>query len=195
MKKKFSLPIVLLPAVFFFFVSFENTHAQLFDKGDKIVSLGFGLGSTYYSYSAAYKTSIPPLWISGDYCIMEKLGPGNLGAGAYFGYSGYKSKWYYNNDPYGYKYNVYIIGARGTYHFVDLIDKLDLYGGLLLGAKIVTNKEYGYWEPTHYNTANGSGLAYSFFAGARYFFTDNLSGMAELGYGIAWLSLGVSLKL
>ena len=37
--------------------------------------------------------------------------------------------------------------------------------------------------------------AYSWFVGARYYFTDKLAGMAELGYGITYLNLGVSLKL
>jgi hypothetical protein len=37
-------------------------------------------------------------------------------------------------------------------------------------------------------------VAYSLFAGARYFLSDNFGVMAELGYGIAYLSLGASLK-
>ena len=38
----------------------------------------------------------------------------------------------------GVKYNTLIFGARGTYHFTDLVDKLDLYGGMMLGAEIVS---------------------------------------------------------
>ncbi len=40
---------------------------------------------------------------------------------------------------------------RGTYHFTDLVDKLDLYGGIMLGAEIVTDKAYGDWEGTDYS--------------------------------------------
>ncbi len=196
MKKKFRLLLSSLVLTTFLLGSGLTAKAQLFDQGDKVLSFGIGIGSTYYTWGTHYSTTVPPIFISGDYCLREKLGPGNLGVGPYLGFSGYKSKWTdYAGDEYGYKYTTFIIGARGTYHFVDLVDKLDLYGGILLGAKIVTHKSYGDWGIYDYSSAHGSGVAYSFFAGARYYFSDNFAAMAELGYGIAWLSLGVSLKL
>ena len=39
------------------------------------------------------------------------------------------------------------------------------------------------------------GLVYAGFIGARYYFTPKLAAMAELGYGIAILNIGVSFKL
>ena len=85
----------------------------------------------------------------------------------------------------------YSLEHAGTYHFVDLVDKLDLYGGITLGAKIYTYSYYGGYEDS--NKAS-MGLLDEFFAGARYYFTDNFAVMGELGYGIAWLKAGVSLK-
>ena len=166
-------------------------NAQIFDKGDVVLSFGLGLGATYYTGGWGYKTTVPPIFVAGDYCLREDLGPGNLGVGGYLGYSAYKYDYY---DDWGVKYNTLIFGARGTYHFTDLVDKLDLYGGMMLGAEIVSNKEYGDWEGANYS-ANSSGVAFDIFAGARYYFTDSFGVMGELGYGISWLKIGVSLKL
>jgi len=182
--KIFALSLVLaltVPAV----------NAQLFDEGDIILSFGLGLGSTYYPLGSHYKTTIPPVFVTGDYCLREDLGPGNLGVGGYLGFSGYR--WDESFSDYWIKYNTFIIGARGTYHFVDLVDKLDLYGGLLLGAEIVSHRDN--FDLDYYDNYNSSGVAYSLFAGARYFFTDNIAVMGELGYGIAVLSFGISFKL
>jgi hypothetical protein len=170
---------------------FSKVNAQLFDEGDVILSFGLGLGSTYYTVGTYYKTTLPPIFITGDYCLREDLGPGNLGIGGYLGISGYKYE--YPSSDWNVKYNTFIIGGRGTYHFTDLVDKLDLYGGILLGAEIVTAK-YSDNDLEDVYDADGSGVAYSIFAGARYFLTDNFAVMGELGYGIAWLSIGVSLK-
>jgi hypothetical protein len=184
--------IIVLSVVLALFLPFATLNAQIFDKGDKVLSFGLGLGSTYVGgWNSYYKTSVPPIFVAGDYCLREDLGPGNLGVGGILAYSAYKTE-YNNGGIYGSKYTTFIIGARGTYHFVDLVDKLDLYGGVVLGAKIVNDKAYGDYSGVY--SVNGSGAVYDLFAGARYYFTDNLGVMGELGYGIAWLKFGVSLK-
>ena len=38
----------------------------------------------------------------------------------------------------------------------------------------------------------GSNLGLSVFVGGRYHFTDNLAGFVELGYGVAYLNLGLA---
>ena len=192
MKKGIRIAVLSLALVLC--IPFTSLNAQLFDEGDKVVSFGVGLGATYYVLGSAYSTTLPPLFVAGDYCFREDLGPGNLGLGAYFGISGYKSEYHYIGlDDYGYKYTSIIFGARGTYHFTDLVDKLDLYGGVMIGPEIVINKYYGEDVADH-SSPDGSGIAYDVFAGARYYLTDNFAGMAEMGYGIAWFKLGVSLK-
>ncbi|MBN2482016.1 MAG: outer membrane beta-barrel protein [Bacteroidales bacterium] len=190
MKK--ALMITMLGLIMALFIPAAPAKAQIFDKGDFVLNLGLGIGATYYT-GLYYKTSFPPVFVSGDYCLREALGPGNLGVGGYMGYNAYKWEYTYSGGTWGYKYSTFIIGPRGTYHFVDLVDNLDLYGGVLLGARIVTSKEFGDYYGYNY-TANSSGVAYSLFAGARYYFTPNFGVMAELGYGIAYLSLAASLK-
>lgn len=190
MRKK--IKIVAISLMLALFVPFSRLDAQVFDQGDKVVSFGIGLGSTYYVLGSAYSTTLPPLFVAADYCFREDLGPGNLGLGAYMSFSGYKETWNYAGDDYGYKYTSIVIGARGTYHFTDLVDNLDLYGGVMIGPEIVISKSYGY--DNNNMSPNGSGVAYDVFGGARYFLSDNFAVMGELGYGIAWLKIGVSLK-
>ncbi len=165
-----------------------NTKAQLFDQGDVVLSMGLGVGATYIAWGTYYKTSFPPIFIAGDYCLRENLGPGNLGVGAILSFSSYKYDVPYYD--WGYKATTILFGSRGTYHFTDLVDKLDLYAGLGLGVEIYSFNNYG-----GYDYDEGSvGLYDEFFAGARYYLTDNFAGMAELGYGLAWFKIGVSLK-
>ena len=186
MKK--SIRIVTLGIALALFLPLTTLNAQLFDKGDVVFSAGLGLGATFYTGGSGYSTTVPPIFVAGDYCLREDLGPGNLGVGGYMGYSAYK--WDYYGD--GVKYSSFIIAARGTYHFTDLVEKLDLYGAVMIGAEIVNDKAYGAYQD--YYTVNTSGVAYEIAAGARYYFSDSFGAMAELGYGVAWLKLGVSLK-
>ena len=186
------IKISLLSLLLATFVPLPSLNSQVFDQGDMVLSFGLGLGSTYIGgWNSYYKMTVPPVFVAGDYCIREDLGPGNLGIGGIIAYSSYKYE--YEILDYGWKYTNFFIGARGTYHFTDLVDQLDLYGGVVLGARIVSDKEFGDYPGTGY-TVNSSGVLYDVFAGARYFFTDNFGVMGELGYGIAWLKMGVSLK-
>jgi hypothetical protein len=189
MKNKFKLLLSGLLITAFLVTSNLSTKAQVFDQGDKVLSLGLGLGATYIAFGTYYKISFPPVFVAGDYCLRENLGPGNLGVGAIFGFSSYKYDVPYYD--WGYKSSTIMFGGRGSYHFVDLVDKLDLYGGLALGMEIYSYKEYGGY---HYNEGS-VGLYSEVFAGARYYFSDNFAVMGEIGYGFAWLKIGVSLKL
>ena len=169
-----------------------NAQTSTFKQGDLVFSAGLGIGATYGNYwGSYYKTSVPPIFVSGDYCLREDLGPGNLGVGGIFAYSAYK---YEPSPDWGYKYSTLFVGVRGTYHFTELVPKMDLYGGITLGGEIVTDKGYGDYSGYEYST-NGSSALVELFAGARYYFSDNIGVMSELGYGIAWFKLGIAFKL
>lgn len=71
---------------------------------------------------------------------------------------------------------------------------MDTYAGAMLGYNIVSSKYYGDNEYSSSSKASGSALTYSVFAGARYYFKDNLAVFAEVGYGIAALELGIAYK-
>lgn len=184
MKKK----LFLLAAVVF---ASAQIHAQesTFLKGDKVLNLGLGLGSTLYSGSY-YTGQIPPISASLEFGLVDELiEKGVFGVGPYVGYSSYK----YEYQGWGWKYSNIIIGVRGSFHY-PLVDKLDTYAGVLLGYNIASSKEFGDPIPGYdYSYASG-GIAWSGYIGGRYFFTDALSAMLELGYGIAWLNIGLGLK-
>jgi hypothetical protein len=91
-----------------------------------------------------------------------------------------------------------IIGARGAYHFPLDNDKLDLYLGAMISYNIVTFK-YTNTDPYYYNFYSSgwsypSFVGFSGYGGIRYYLSDNFGLNAELGYGVAYLTLGVSYK-
>lgn len=64
-----------------------------------------------------------------------------------------------------------------------------------LEYNIVSAKTYGYEGSWNNYSSSVSGFTGSWFLGGRYYFTDNFAGLLELGYGIAYLNIGVALKL
>lgn len=159
-------------------------------KGEKVLNLGLGLGSALYTGSY-YSSTVPPLSASLEVVMDDKLfdGKGAWGLGGYLGYAGAKYK--YAGYDYGWKYSNIILGPRGYLHY-NLVEKLDTYVGAMLGYNIVSSTWYG--SGSSVGSATGSGLLFSGFLGARYFFNDNVAAMAELGSGIAYLNIGIAFK-
>ncbi len=168
-----------------------GVKSQSFVTGDKVVNVGLGIGSTLYS-GTGYKTGLPPLSASFEYGVTE-LGPGVLGVGGYFGISSYKWEDAFGGTTYGWKYSSVIIGARGNYHQY-FVDKLDTYAGLMLGYNIINSKATGNWPSGYDWSANSSTFVWSIYIGGRYYFSETFAAMLELGYGIAWLNIGVAFK-
>jgi hypothetical protein len=176
MKKIFST-LGIAAAMLAFFSS--NANAQYGGKGQMDLNVGVGLGTTLGLGGGL------PISAALDYGINDNISVG--------GYVGFVSQ----SEDVGFlttKQTNIIIGARGAYH-LDLIDNVDTYGGLLLGYNIVSA------EVTSNNpifpagvAAGGSAVAFSGFIGGRYHFTDNIGAFAELGYGIAYLQLGLTYK-
>lgn len=192
MKTTFAKPLIGIAAACILIVlSSTQVKSQIFEVGDKDLNVGIGFGATWYS-GVGFKTTLPPVSLSFDYGFKDDIGPGVLGIGGYLGFSSYKWEYSYIYT-YGEKYTTIIIGARGTYH-MEFVDKLDTYGGLLLGYRIVSSKYYGDLGYAIGSTV-GSGVAYAFFVGGRYYLTDNIAGFLELGYGIAYFTLGATFKL
>ena len=175
--------------------SLAAIHAQesTFSLGDKIIGVGIGLGSQYGTGVFA-STTVPPVSISFEKAIKDEIfEKGVIGIGGYVGYTSYK--WNYINGAYnyGWKYTNIIIGARGSFHY-PVVDKLDTYGGVFIGYNIVSSTSFGSVGTYSYSPDKGR-LAFSGFVGARYYFSDKFFGLSELGYGIAYLTLGLGIKL
>lgn len=185
--------ILIIFLLSIFTLPFVAAQDNMFLVGDKVVNLGIGLGSSLYSGSF-YKSSVPPVSISFEKGIMDGvLEKGVIGVGGYLGYSSYKSEYSFFGDAYGWKYTNIILGARGSFHY-PLVDKLDTYGGVIVGFNIATSKGYGDFG-TYADPYSGGGLVFSPYVGGRYYFTEKIAAMAELGYGISYLNLGIAIKL
>lgn len=193
MKKK-----IILSAFLFLLVAttFNTVKAQSFQKGTNVVSLGVGLGSSLLSYSGSSQT--PAISAQYERGIWDIGGPGVISLGGYIGDKNYK----YSGKVLGYswseKWNYTIVGVRSAYHYTGIDNKkIDVYGGIMLSANIVS---YKYTDNSGYNNgyANAgnynSGAGFTGFVGGRYFFTNNIAAMAELGYGVSYLTIGASLK-
>jgi len=153
----------LFCAVFSMGVNAQNT----FSKGDKIVNVGVGVGSTFTGYTSAI-----PISGSLELGIKDNLfdDKSSLGVGAYVGFASTAG------------YTFIYPGVRGALHY-QFVDKLDTYAGLMLAMRLWSGYGHSYND-----------LILPFYLGGRYYFTDKIGAFAELGYGIAYLQLGVSFK-
>jgi len=179
--------IFVLSLVMALFVNVAE--AQIAVKDSKFLNLGLGLGTNLYS-GAYYSLQVPPLNASFEVVVKDQLFDENssLGVGGYLGYTAYK----WSHSTWGWKYSSLVIGPRGYLHYF-FLDKLDTYSGLLLGYNILTSK----WTGTGSESVSASsgGVAWSWFIGGRYFFNENIAAMAELGYGVTYLNIGISFAL
>lgn len=171
-----------------------KAQTPTFSQSDFVINAGIGFGTSLYS-GTYYKSTLPPISFSAEYGVKDDFITDDmtLGIGGYVGFAGSKYEYDYGGgNTYGWKYSYTVIGARGVVHY-PFVDKLDTYGGLMLGYNIVSVKEIGN-VPIGISSSSG-GVAFSIFAGARYYFSDNFAVMGELGYGIAYLNVGVALKI
>ena len=183
MKKLFLLFVAVV-----FALTQVSAQESTFVKGDKVLNLTVGFGSGLYT-GGGYTTSVPPLSASFEVGVKDGIiDKGSIGVGGLIAYGAHK--WEYAG--WGWKYSNLIIGARGTFHY-PLVKKLDTYTGLVLGYNIVTAKEFG-TNPIYDYSSQASGLAYAWFVGARYYFTEKFAAVGELGVGITYLNLGIALK-
>lgn len=83
--------------------------------------------------------------------------------------------------------------ATGSYHFaVESQPKLDLFAGGALGYFIVQSSTSG---TTGVFTGSGSRLFLGAHGGARYWFKENMAGLAQLGIGASYLTVGLDFGL
>jgi hypothetical protein len=192
---KFMKPLTLIiaAAIFFPFLIQAQDPEPAIEAGDQFFNFGFGLGSVRFS-GTGYTSTIPPLSVSYEKIIMDGvLERGFIGIGAYLGFSSYKWTTPFLGEEWGWRYTTIVPGARGSFHY-PLLNNVDTYTGLMLGYEIVSASEVGDIGGGSFS-AVGSRIALAWYAGGRYFLSDNFSIMAELGYGITYLNLGVALRL
>ena len=166
------------------FTAHVSAQTPSFVKGDNVAGISIGFGGYYSGALYSGVKRMPAISLYYENCVKDNLfdEKSSLGIGGMLGYTSAKVE----NS---FKTSHTTIGVRGALHYA-FVDKLDTYTGLMLGYDIVTWK----WVGTDWGGAASSGLAFSWFLGARYYFTDNLAVFAELGYGVAIFNIGVALK-
>jgi len=82
------------------------------------------------------------------------------------------------------------VAGTGAYHFpVEGNEKLDPFVGASLGYFVVNSSATGPTGITY--TGDGSRIFFGGHAGVRYFFRENMSGVARAGVGASYLTLGM----
>jgi hypothetical protein len=169
--------VFAIACVFFLGMQFNTYGQAAIDKGNVLLNLGLGVG---YYYAGGV-----PLVISAEFAINDAIT-----IGPYLGYTSYRYRF-----SSGYRYTFVDIGVRGAYHFSKHInlntDKLDLYGGALLGyvASSYTGDNFGYRDPY------GATVRFGVFGGARWYFAEKVAVNGEVGYGVAAMLVGITFKL
>jgi hypothetical protein len=171
-------------------------HAQAqestFNQSDLVFNAGIGIGTNLYTGSA-YSSFLPPISISGEYALLENFITDGLtlGVGGYIGFAGAEYRVRVGNEEWGWRYNYTVMGARAAVHY-PFLDKLDTYGGLMLSYNALNTREIGN-VPGNINPEGGN-LGISLYIGGRYYFEENFAAMAEIGYGVSNINIGVALK-
>jgi len=182
--RKFITAIAVLS---FLFISSNNTFAQSddfagnanFEQGQIDVNAGLGLIPTFFL--GGFRAVIPPVSLSVDYAIDNEIS-----VGGFVGIARSRNKTF--SDV---KYNYTLIGVRGAYHF-NLTEGLDTYAGAMVGFNRVA-ADFDNSIFTDFSASNS--FLWSIYGGARYPFADNLGVFGELGYGISYITVGVTAKL
>jgi hypothetical protein len=174
MKKLLTLSFLLALTATTSFKGFS----QGFKQGDKFLNATIGLNS-YYSNGL-------PLGASFEVGITDAISVGGQADYASGNASGIS----------GLGFTAFYVGARGAYHLGELLkvnsDKVDLYAGLGLGYRSFSWKDSAF---TGTGYSFGNGIDFNYFIGGRYFFTDNIGGVLELGYsGVSNARVGVTFK-
>jgi hypothetical protein len=172
-----------------------NSSAQRFEADDNVISLGLGLGSSI-GYAGSSQT--PAISVQYEHGQWVAGGPGVISLGAYIGYKSFSYDGVYPGFTYSQKWNYTIIGVRSAYHYNGFDAKnLDVYGGAMLSYNMLSydyhssDPKYDYLYKGNYD----GGIGITFYVGGRYFFSDNLAGFLELGYGISFATVGIAFKL
>ncbi|MBK6995850.1 MAG: outer membrane beta-barrel protein [Saprospiraceae bacterium] len=176
------------------FFSANQANAQSYGKGQTDLHFGIGLLGTFYG--SGVNTILPPVNIAFETGVAD-----NIGVGGFLGFSTARANYNILGSKYHWNYNYILLGARGAYHFRELLEmdeKWDPYGGLMLGYYIA-NATFHSDDPNLnedlYDSPVSSSVGWSLYAGTRYKLTEKLGVYGELGYGFAVFNVGLHLKV
>ncbi len=148
--------------------------AQTFSNGDKKITANLGFGGGYGT----------PIAFSYEQGVVDLTNVMAIGVGGYLGHTSYTSNHYSYSNMY--------LAAMGNWHYTG-VNNFDFYAGIRLGYNVAG----GSWDDDSYSGSydvTQGGLFFQTHIGANYYFNPNWAINAELGYGLASLSLGATYK-
>jgi hypothetical protein len=175
--KKIILGICLLTGLFV-----AQTASAQYKKGDKLLNIGIGLNS-YYSAGT-------PIGASLEVGVTDAISVGGMidYVGTSYAYAGGSTS-----------FSALYIGARGSYHFNELLNlrskQWDIYGGASLGYRSFSWSDTNIGNGLALGGSYGSGVFLGIHVGTRYYFSDKVGAFLELGGGGSGNArLGVAFK-
>lgn len=115
-------------------------------------------------------------------------------------FGGWADTWSYGESfgsalgQYSWDVRYIALAATGAYHFpIESNTRIDPFLGVAIGYFIVNTEARGF-DGVSYG-GDASRIFAGGFAGSRYFFKPNLAGVARVGFGASYLTLGVDFKL
>lgn len=173
----------------------ESGEIRGFNKGKIVPQIGIGLGTYYYTPGYVGRSFAVPVVFGIEGGVHDYVG-----VGGYFGFVTRRYDRSYNwNGVRRERVSTLSTGARGTFHFYNMIedltgadlftDKLDIYVGVLLG-----------YEHNIYSDENIDSYRGRFFGGGmvgvRYYPTKCFGIYAEVGRNVlSFINLGAAFRL
>jgi len=153
----------------------NNSFAQSFKQGDKLLNAGVGIGGGLGI----------PVGVSYEHAVSDRISVG--------GYLAYARKKESYNEYGEWKYSYVLAAARGSYHLKVNSERFDPYGGAMLGYNVASVKWSG--DGSEPVSASAGGFMWGVHIGTRYWASQKVGAFAELGYGATVLNVGVAFKL
>lgn len=187
--------IISVIVMFVMFGGILNAQESTFAKDDMVINAGVGFGWYSYGYGA---TSLPAISLSLEKGIKE-IDFGTLSVGGIVGFKHASYNWNTAYDDYS--WTDFIVAARGAIHANILeVENLDTYGGVALGLRFQSYNTYdlvGVFPNYDYEKVRKMDVnpLFALYVGGRYYFSEKFAAFGELGYGLGYITLGVSYKL
>jgi len=164
-----------------FFGALLVPHAASAQFGPDQTYLGAHLGVSGVGSAAA-------IGVNGEVGYDE-----NITIGGWLDTWSYGERFTYSGGGGSWDVRYVALAATGSYHFlVEDNPKVDPFVGVAVGYYIVSTS--GSVSGLAY-TGSASRLFVGGYGGARYFFRPDLAGVARVGFGSTYLTLGVDLKM
>lgn len=185
--------VILTICVAFLMMPFRLFAQHVFEEGVVVLQPGIGYGLI----GTEGTVEIPPVSLN-----LEFAGSPEWSFGGYVGYASSKETYISSSNTggwwtlpdYGFRATYLIFGGRLNYHMNTESEKVDTYAGVMLGYNAVSVSEWG-GNVNRPASLNFSGVLYGGQIGVRYYFSPALGVFTEAGYGIGFVTAGLSLKL